>query len=91
VPTDEDAVFSFLASPGGSGTYTFDVQQTYSDGSVVDWNGPESADAPAPVVEAVSSFGGGTSALVWVALALGAVGTLLAVVSLLVRSGRELA
>ena len=28
------------------GTYTFQVQQTYSDGSIVDWSGPESADAP---------------------------------------------
>src|SRR5947209_5167568 len=41
-PTGEDSVFSFLAVPSGSGTYTFDVQQTYSDGSIVDWHGPES-------------------------------------------------
>ena len=44
-------------------TYTFAVRQTYSDGSVVDWNGPESSDTPAPTLKAVSSFGGGTSTL----------------------------
>jgi uncharacterized protein YcnI len=90
VPTGEDAAFSFLASTSGTGTYTFDVRQTYSDGSVVDWTGPESSDAPAPVVKAVSSFGGGTSALTYVALALGAVGVLLGAIALLARGGRPL-
>jgi uncharacterized protein YcnI len=91
VPSEEDASFSFLASTGGAGSYTFDVKQTYSDGSVVDWSGPESSDSPAPVVKAVSSFGGGgTSALTWVALALGAVGVLVGAIALLARSGREL-
>ena len=32
--------------------YEFEVRQTYSDGKVVDWNGSESSDTPAPVVEA---------------------------------------
>ena len=90
VPTGEDAAFSFLGGPSGSGSYTFTVRQTYSDGSVVDWSGPESSDTPAPVVKAVSSFGGGTSALTIVALALGAVGVVLGAVALLVRSGRSL-
>ena len=91
VPTGEDASFSFLAGPGGSGSYTFGVRQTYSDGSVVDWSGPESSDSPAPVVEAVSSFGGGgTSALTWIALAVGAVGAVLGMVALLARTGRPL-
>jgi uncharacterized protein YcnI len=90
-PTGEDSVFGFLASTSGKGTYTFDVKQTYSDGSIVDWNGPESADAPAPVVEAVSSFGGGTPALGWIALIVGIVGVVLGAIALLVRSGRELA
>jgi uncharacterized protein YcnI len=91
VPTEEDAVFSFVASTSGSGRYVFTVRQTYSDGSVVDWSGPESSDAPAPVVQAVSSFGGGTPAAAWLALALAVVAVVLAVVALLVRSGRELA
>jgi uncharacterized protein YcnI len=86
-PTEEDSSFSFLASTGGSGSYTFDVKQTYSDGSVVEWSGPESSDSPAPVVKAYSSFGGGTSALTWVALALGAVGVVLGGIGLSARGG----
>ena len=59
VPTGEDATFAFLAQPASAKTYTFGVRQTYSDGSVVDWSGPESSDNPAPTIEAVSSLGGG--------------------------------
>src|SRR5438093_7340725 len=44
VPTGEDSVFQFLASPDSSKTYTFKVRQSYADGSVVDWTGPESSD-----------------------------------------------
>ena len=39
VPTGEDSLFQFLAQPSSSGTYTFAVEQTYSDGSIVDWSG----------------------------------------------------
>jgi uncharacterized protein YcnI len=92
VPTGEDSAFSFVASTSGSGTYAFDVRQTYSDGTVVDWNGPESSDTPSPTIDAVSSFGGsGTSTLTWVALVLGIAGTVLGAAALLVKSGRELA
>jgi len=96
VPTGEDSLFQFLAQPAKSGTYTFDVQQTYSDGSIVDWSGPESADAPAPAIEAVSSLGGGsgTSTLAIVGVVLGAVALVVAVVALLRGGGgggRELA
>jgi hypothetical protein len=67
------------------------VRQTYSDGSVVNWSGAESSDAPAPVVQAVSSFGGdGSSTLGIVAVAVGAVALLLAVGGLLARGGRPL-
>jgi uncharacterized protein YcnI len=59
VPTGEDSVFQFLAQPAADKTYTFVVQQTYSDGQVVTWNGPESSDTPAPTVAAKSSLGGG--------------------------------
>src|ERR1700758_3398722 len=31
-PTGEDSLFQFLAQPAKSGTYTFHVEQTYSDG-----------------------------------------------------------
>jgi uncharacterized protein YcnI len=93
IPTDEDAAFSFLASPSKTGTYTFAVKQTYSDGSVVNWSGPESSDTPSPTIKAVSSIGGGgsTSALDIVALALAAVALVVAVGGLLTRSGRSLA
>jgi uncharacterized protein YcnI len=89
VPTGEDAAFSFIASTDASKTYTFAVRQTYSDGSVVDWSGPESSDSPAPTVEAVSSLGGGggTSTLTIVALVVGALGLVVAGVALLGRGG----
>jgi uncharacterized protein YcnI len=88
VPTGEDAVFSFLGSTDGTGRYAFDVRQTYSDGSIVDWTGPESSDAPAPVVEARSSFGGGGgSTLAVAALALGALALAVGVAALLTRPG----
>jgi uncharacterized protein YcnI len=91
VPTGEDAAFSFLASTTGTGSYTFGVRQTYSDGTVVDWSGPESSDTPAPVVKAMSSFGGGgSSTLAIVAVAVAAVALLLAVGGLLARGGRPL-
>jgi uncharacterized protein YcnI len=90
VPTGEDAAFSFLASTTGTGSYTFGVRQTYSDGTVVNWSGPESSDTPAPVVKAVSSFGGGSSTLAVVAVAVAAVALLLALGGLLARGGRPL-
>jgi uncharacterized protein YcnI len=88
-PTGEDSAFSFLAEPQSAGTYTFQVRQTYSDGSVVDWTGPESSDAPAPTLEARSSLGGsgGTSTLDVVAIVLGALGLLAGGAALLARGG----
>jgi uncharacterized protein YcnI len=86
VPTGEDAAFHFVASiTGGAKTYTFTVRQTYSDGSVVDWNGSESSDSPSPTIVAVSSLGGGgsSSTLAIVALVVGAIGVLVASVALL--------
>ena len=89
-PTEEDAVFQFLATTDASKTYRFAVRQTYSDGSVVDWTGPESSDTPAPTVESKSSLGGsGTSTVTWIALALGAIGVVLGIVALLTGSGRR--
>jgi uncharacterized protein YcnI len=88
VPTDEDAFFQFLAVPTSSKTYTFSVRQTYSDGSVVDWSGPESSDTPAPTVVAKSSLGGGgTSTLAIVALVLGGVALVVAIFALISRTG----
>jgi len=87
VPSEEDALFQFLATPASSKTYTFAVRQTYSNGKVVDWTGSESSDTPAPTVDAKSSLGGGTSTLAIVALVLGGVALVLAVVALVARSG----
>jgi uncharacterized protein YcnI len=93
VPTDEDAAFSFLGNTDSSKTYTFGVRQTYSDGSVVDWTGPESSDTPAPTIEAknASSFGGGggNSTLAIVALIVGAIGVVLGIVALVAGSGKR--
>jgi uncharacterized protein YcnI len=91
VPTEEDALFQFLASAAASKTYTFKVRQTYSDGTVVDWSGPESSDTPAPTVEAKSSLGGGggSDTLAIIALALGALALVVAVAGLVVGSGRR--
>src|SRR5438309_6458802 len=91
VPTEEDALFQFLASASASKTYSFKVRQTYSDGTVVDWTGPESSDTPAPNVEAKSSLGGGggSSTLAIVALALGLLALVVAVAGLVGRSGRR--
>jgi uncharacterized protein YcnI len=88
VPTDEDAIFEFIASPSSAKSYTFQVRQTYSDGSIADWSGPESSDTPAPVIDAKSSLGGGgSSTLAIVALVVGAAGVLLAALSLVSRGG----
>lgn len=86
VPTDEDAVFRFSASGGQAKTYVFHVRQIYSDGSVVDWAGPEASDAPAPRVELVSNLGsggGGGDTLALVAVIVAAIALVLAVVSLI--------
>jgi uncharacterized protein YcnI len=76
-PTGQDSLFQFLAQPGAAGTYTFHVQQTYSDGSIVDWSGSENSESPAPTIEAADSLSGGgegTSVLTIIALIVGVLG-----------------
>jgi uncharacterized protein YcnI len=75
-PTGEDSLFQFLAQPATARTYTFQVQQTYSDGSIVNWSGSESSAAPAPTIVAKTSLGGGggTSVLTIIALVVGVLG-----------------
>jgi uncharacterized protein YcnI len=84
VPTEEDAVFRFQATlTGGARDYVFEVRQTYSDGTVVDWSGPESSDTPSPVVQGASSLGSGSNTLLVVAaLVVGALGLLVGIVAL---------
>jgi uncharacterized protein YcnI len=89
-PTEEDAVFQFLASADTAKKYTFKVRQTYSDGSVVDWSGPESSDTPAPTVEFKSSLGGGgSSTLAIIALVVGVFALLVAFIGLFTGGGRR--
>ena len=86
VPTGEDSVFQFLASTDEAKTYSLHVVQTYSNGKVVDWSGPESSDTPAPTIEAVSSLGGGgggSSTLEIVALVVAAIALVVAGIALL--------
>ncbi|MGH2998520.1 MAG: DUF1775 domain-containing protein, partial [Gaiellaceae bacterium] len=91
VPTEEDSLFQFLAQPAKSGTYTFNIEQTYSDGSIVNWSGPETSASPSPTIKVVSSVGGvGTSTLTIVALVLGALGLLVGGLALFSRGGRAL-
>jgi uncharacterized protein YcnI len=91
VPHGEAAVFQFIALADAAKTYALQVRQTYSDGSVVDWSGPESSDDPAPRIEAKSSLGGGggSKTLELVALALAGVAIVVAVFGLLAGSGRR--
>jgi uncharacterized protein YcnI len=96
VPTGEDSLFQFLAQGASAKTYTFQVEQTYSDGSIVNWSGPESSDHPAPTIEAAKSLGGsggGTSALSVIALIVGVLGLLAGGLALSSRKvgGRSLA
>src|SRR5262249_50589773 len=63
-PTGQDSLFQFVGEPSKPGTYTFDIKQIYSDGSIVNWNGSESSENPAASIEAKDSLGGGGSSVV---------------------------
>jgi uncharacterized protein YcnI len=84
-PTGMDSLFQFLAQPASSKTYTFQVQQTYSDGSIVNWSGSESSEDPAPTIQAAGSLGGGSgvSVLTIIALVVGTLGLLAGAFALL--------
>ena len=91
VPTEEDSLFQFLAQPAKAGTYTFQVEQTYSTGKIVNWADPETGQDPAPTIKVVSSVGGsGSSTLAIVALAIAAIAVLLGGIAVFSRSGRPL-
>jgi uncharacterized protein YcnI len=86
-PTGEDSLFQFLAQPATARDYTFRVQQTYSDGSIVDWSGSESSEAPAPTIQVKDSLGGagGTSMLTIIALVVGVLGLAAGALALVYR------
>jgi uncharacterized protein YcnI len=89
-PPETTAAFEIVGSATESGSYVIPVRQTYADGSVADWSGPEGSDTPAPAVKVASDLGGGTSALTIVALVLGALGAVLGAAALVAR-GRPVA
>lgn len=96
VPEGEYARFPFTGNGDDVETYAFEVRQTYSDGSVVDWSGPEDSDEPAARVEAVEDLGGGGSGggsdtLSIIALVVGGLGLVAGVAALLARGKRSLA
>jgi uncharacterized protein YcnI len=88
-PTGQDSLFQFLAQPASARTYTFLVQQTYSDGSIVNWSGSDSSDAPAPTIDVKDSLGGssGTSALTIAALIVAVLALAAAGIALVGRGG----
>jgi uncharacterized protein YcnI len=78
------AVLPFTGVPKTAKEYAFTVRQTYSDGSVVLWNGDESSDTPAAHVtaaaEASASGGGGSDSsktIAIIALVVGGLGLLI--------------
>jgi uncharacterized protein YcnI len=88
--TGQDSLFAFLAQPAKSGSYRFTVQQTYSDGSIVNWADAQSGEDPAPTIEAKSSLGGGgTPVLTIVALIVGVLGLLAGGFALISGGGGE--
>jgi uncharacterized protein YcnI len=91
VPPGETTNFSFLGNPDSAQTFAFSVRQTYSNGTVVDWSGPESSDTPAPTIESKESLGGGggSSTVTWIALVVALLAGVLAVVALVAGSGRR--
>ncbi|HET9104484.1 MAG TPA: DUF1775 domain-containing protein [Solirubrobacteraceae bacterium] len=88
-PTGEDSLFAFLAEPTRPGHYAFTLQQTYTDGSIVNWTGSESSDSPAPTITAVSAIGGqSSSTLTIVALIVGGLGLAAGALALVMGFGR---
>jgi uncharacterized protein YcnI len=89
-PTGEDSAFWFLAQPSAAKSYRFRIRQTYSDGSIVNWTGPESSDSPAPTINAANSLGGaGSSTLSLVAIVLGGLALLTGGLALFAAASRE--
>jgi len=91
VPAGESATFQFLGSADASQSYAFEVRQTYSDGKVADWSGPEDSDEPAPTIQVDSSLGGdgGSSTLAVIALIVGGLGLVAGIAALAAGPGRR--
>ncbi len=82
LPPQRFVEFPFsAANPKTETTLTWPALQTYADGEVVEWTGPEGSKRPASsttIQPSTSAGSGGTSPVSWAALALGLVATGLA-------------
>ena len=89
MPTGEARGFQFLGRPTRARPTRSSVRQTYSDGSVVDWTGPENSETPAPTIEARarSAAAAAASTLAMVALIVGGLGLMLGIVALAAGPG----
>ncbi len=77
------ALLPFTGSAEKEGEYAFDVSQTYSDGSVVEWAGPADSDTPSAFVTvgavehgAQASHSDSSETIAIIALVVGALGLL---------------
>lgn len=60
IPVDGSEEFTFEATaPADAGEYPFRAIQTYEDGTVVEWVGPEDSNEPASIVTASEGTSGG--------------------------------
>jgi uncharacterized protein YcnI len=63
IPEGEEQQFSFEAQvPGQTGEYQWRAFDTYEDGSVSEWTGPEDSESPASVTEVVAGGEQGAAA-----------------------------
>ena len=92
VPDGEAAYLRFQGRTEKSGTFALKVKQTYADGKVDDWSGPESSDSPAPTLKAVDELGGGggSQTMGTIALIVAIVALLLGLAAVARRGGRSL-
>ena len=92
VPAERMAFLRFAGEiTGPAKDYVFKVRQTYANGKIVEWAGPEGSDNPAPVVTVKDSLGdSGTDTLAIVALILGGIALLVAISAFVSKSGRPL-
>jgi hypothetical protein len=97
------AIFQFIGQPQASRAYTFEVRQTYADGSAIHWTSGRSQAFPPdprdtstrselPTLTGEASLGGGSdvSTLSLAALAVGALGLLAALAALFLRPGTRM-
>jgi uncharacterized protein YcnI len=91
-PSGEAAVIQFVAHATEGTTYDLGVRQTYSDGTVVSWNGDPASETPAARVEAKADLGGGSGTLAIVAFVIATAALVAGAIALLLQVGnRELA